>query len=294
MTVSRITQSSMGKQVVDNLTSSLTRLQKIQDQLSSGKRIGRPSDEPAGAVLSLRLRSSLDRNAQYARNLTDGKGWLDLADSSIQSASNQLTRARDLLVQGISSGSSSSRNALSGEVVQIRNGLVQVANTRFQDRPIFAGTAGTATAYDASGAYVGDSGSIERNVAPGITVRVNADASAVFGSGANSVFTLLGQAATHLAAGDTAALQSDLAAVDTALGRMNSALSDVGARANRLESLQSQNQSDEVNLKSTLSETEDVDITKTIMDLQLQQNAYQAALGATARVIQPSLIDFLR
>ena len=82
--------------------------------------------------------------------------------------------------------------------------------------------------------------------------------------------------------------------LDTRVDRVLTALGDIGARTNRIENMRERATSDEINLKTRLSEAEDVDLPETIMELQLQEVAYQAALNATSRVIQPSLLDFLR
>ncbi len=75
---------------------------------------------------------------------------------------------------------------------------------------------------------------------------------------------------------------------------VSDALGEIGARYNRVETMKNRANHQIVTLRSSLSEVEDIDLPATIMDLQLQETAYKAALSATARVIQPSLVDFLR
>ena len=86
----------------------------------------------------------------------------------------------------------------------------------------------------------------------------------------------------------------DLSALDAGFVKMQQALATVGARYHQVETMRNRNESDAINLTGALGEVESIDLPKTVMDLQMQEVAYQSALAATARVIQPSLVDFLR
>jgi flagellar hook-associated protein 3 FlgL len=125
-------------------------------------------------------------------------------------------------------------------------------------------------------------------------VPVSTTGPSAFGTGPDALFAVLGDIVTHLQNDDTVALNADLTRLDKATGSVQNALAEVGARYNRVESMQNAAISKLVTLTDQLSATEDIDLPKTIMELQLQQTAYQAALGSTAKVIQPSLLDFLR
>ena len=128
----------------------------------------------------------------------------------------------------------------------------------------------------------------------GATVQVNTAGPAAFGTGPDALFKVLGDIVTHLQTNDDAGLNADLTRLDNATSNVQNALGSVGARYNRVESMQNAAASKLVTLTDQLSATEDIDLPKTIMELQLQQTAYQAALGSTAKVIQPSLMDFLK
>jgi flagellar hook-associated protein 3 FlgL len=177
-----------------------------------------------------------------------------------------------------------------------------MANTTYMNRPIFGGTvsnpSGATLAYDSAGNYLGDSGKIMRNVASGVQVQVNVTGPEVFGSGSSNLFTVLGQISADLKNGSPAAVtnltQVDLGNLDTALTQVGNTQAVVGARYDRVQTMKTMSDNTMLNLKSGLSEVEDADLPKTITDLQMQQVSYQAALAATAKVIQPSLVDFLR
>ena len=295
----RVTSGSASRTVLANLQNSLSRVQKLQDQLSSGKVIQRASDDPAGALQSMQDRSAIRRASQYSRNADDGLSWLNTADSSLQSVLTSVSRVRDLVLQGGNGSlSQSDRNAIASEVDALRDGLVQVANTQYLDRPIFGGTSTAASAFTQTGTtvtYAGNTQPVQRTAAPGVQVPVSVDGIAVFGPDGANLFDTLNQISADLRSGNITNLTTaDLGALDAHRNTVQDVLSTVGARTNRLETLQKLADANHDDLTTRLSAVEDVDLPKTIMDLQLQQTSYQAALSAGAKVLQPSLVDFLR
>jgi flagellar hook-associated protein 3 FlgL len=296
MAAGRVTESSIHTAVLANLQRSIQKGQKIQEQLSSGKQINRPSDSPTGTVTAMQLRGDVRVSQQYSRNADDGMGWLNTIDSTLTNTSTLVNRVRDLTVQGLSSGSNDaqSNQALAVEVDQIKQSLIGYSNTQYLGRPIFGGTTTGETAYDATGAYVGDAGQTTRTVGQNSKVRVDATGPEAFGTGDTQLFTVLQGISDSIRSGDSDALNANLKKLDTASDLMKNTLSDVGARYNRIDQMKQSAQDRLLSVTSQLSDVEDVDLPKTIMDMQLQQTAYQAALAASAKVIQPSLIDYLR
>lgn len=301
MTISRYTQNLMVDRSLGSLQSGLGRLARTQEQLHTGRIINRPSDSPIGTNTAMRLRSETATQTQYARNAEDGMAWLGQIDSTVTSMLGRVNRARDLALQGASTGSTSnqSREALATEVEQIRAELLARANTTHLGRPVFGGTTAGKEAYDkTSGAYVGQpvagaGTTVERTVADGVSIRVDMTGPEVFGTGANDLFKLLDDLATHLRT-DPTAIGGDLDKLDGALKTMQTAVADVGVRARRIEQAAQTAKDVTLDLQASLSDVENVDLAKAMVDLQLQEVAYQASLATTARVLQPSLIDFLR
>ncbi|WP_432978655.1 flagellin [Dactylosporangium sp. CA-233914] len=292
----RVTERSVATTTLANLQVNLQRNQDLQNQLSSGKLITKASDEPGGAVVAMQTRSDMATLNQYSRNADDGMGWLNQADTALTSASTQLNRARELVLTGMSSGTAGSaqaREAIALEVENIRGSMIDLSNTAYLNRPIFGGTAPGSLAYDHNGNYLGDSGAVNRTIGANATVRVDTDANSVFGAGSSNVFNLLQRIADNMR-NNPGALQADLADVDTAQQQVQTGLSGVGSRYNQVSQMQQAADNRVLDLRSQLSDVEDIDLPKTITELSLQQTAYQAALAATARVIQPSLVDFLR
>jgi flagellar hook-associated protein 3 FlgL len=204
-------------------------------------------------------------------------------------------RARDLMVQGASTGGSGpdARAAIAQELTQIRSGLISDANTQILGRPIFGGTTGGTAAYDASGTFIGNGNAVNRTVSDGVSVQVNTTGPAVFSAGSDDLFSVLGDAITQLGSNPTA-LSGTLDRLDSVTEQMKSGLAEVGTRYGRVQTAQDRLSSTSLDNQSALSGVENVDVAKAIVDLQMQQVAYQASLGATARVMQPSLLDFLK
>lgn len=304
-TAFRITNRSINRTVMDGLQANLGRMQKLQEQLSSGKQVSRPSDSPVATVSAMQYRSQLRGVEQYARNAQDGLSFLGATDQTLTGMLGDAGRVRQLVLAGINgTASSAEREALAAEVDSLRSGLLDAANSKYLDRPIFAGTANVPAAYDrTTGGFLGNVGvetdpgavgKVERGVAPGVSVRVNVTGPEVFGPEGDDLFSLLADISANLRSGDTDALGANLSALDDRLLVVQNQLAKVGARYHQVEAMRDRAESDKLTLTHGLSEVEDIDLPKTIVDLQLQEVAYQAALSATARVIQPSLLDFLR
>lgn len=297
MTVSsRVTDSSMQTRAMADLQRTMSRGQKLQAQISSGKLLTRPSDSPTGTVTSLQLRGEVRATQQYSRNADDGLGWLGTIQDKLGDASTSVIRVRDLTVQALNGAENTpeSREALAVEIDNVKQTLIGEANTQYMNRPVFGGTTAGAVAYDATGTYKGDSFQTTRTVGPNSKVRIETTGPEAFGSGNTQLFQVLTDLSRDIRANDTPNLNTDLGHLDKAHDLLKSTLSDVGARYNRVTQMKQSAEDHLLSVSSQLSDIEDVDLPKAIMELQIQQTSYQAALAATAKVIQPSLIDFLR
>ena len=290
----RVTQHSIARRTTSNMQATLARLQEVQEQISSNKRITKVSDDPVSASAALSLRNDVDRNGQIDRNITDAQAWLNTADDTLNSVVTQIHRARDLSIQAQNGAlSQTERDAIATELDKIRDTMIGLANTQYAGRSIFAGTANTA-AYDTSGNFLGSAGVVERTVAPGERVQINVTGDAAFGSAGNDLFTAVNGLATAVRAGNSNNIDTAVTSLDARTTNLQSKLADIGARTRRIETMKDRNDSNGITLKQDLSAAEDLDMPKAILEMQLRSVAYQAALQTTAKVIQPTLVDFLR
>ena len=300
--IGRVTQQTVQRSTLANLQLNLSTLADMQGKMSSGKKVTVPSDDPAAASDMLQLRGELRAQTQYVRNADDGGSWLTTVDTSLQSSLAALRNARDLTVQSGDAGlGPASREALATELDGARDTLLAQANATYLGRNVFAGTSDAPTAFskDAMGSYAWNgsaTGTVDRRINATTTVRVDVNGATAFGDdtavGDTSVFKLLDGIATTLRAGGDAT--AALGNIDARMEKMLTQLAGVGARHSRVLTAQTELQSAQLNTKTQLSGIEDIDLAETILQLQSQQTAYQGALGAASKVLQPSLMDFLK
>ncbi|MBJ7358819.1 flagellin [Nocardioides sp.] len=296
MSTLRLTQNVLVDRSVGRLQLGLSNLARVQERLSTGRQLNRPSDSPTDTTSAMRLRSSLKAVEQHARNAQDGLGRLGLVDQTLFTVSENIGRAREIALQGANTGSldQNARNALATELDHIRADLLSQANTTYLTRPVFGGVTAGSQAFDATGTFTGVAGAIPRRVGDDVKVDVSVDGRSVFGDGATSVFAEIEDLATALRSGDHAGVQTGLAELGARVSTVANAHANVGAAYKRIEQAETTLLSRKLDLTGSLSEVENVDLAEATVDVHLQEVAYQAALAATARVIQPSLLDFLR
>lgn len=294
----RVTNRMLVDQGVGRLRERITEFERAQKALATGRRIHLPSDDVAGMNRALGLRSALAANTQAIRNAEDGMMWADLADSRLSTLVDQLQRVRELVVTGINATATpAERAAMRTEVTEVAESFAALANSRHDGRPLFAGfSAGDAVGKVAGvWTYLGDGGRTVRRVSETEQVEVSVGGDAVFGFAAGEdVFTTLDTIAAQLGAGDIVGLQASLGGIDRALERILDGRAALGAVAARIDQVVTRAGADEVTLRTQLSEVEDADMAQSIMELQVQEVALQAAQGALARALQPSLVAFLR
>lgn len=298
----RITQRAVTLTSLQGLNRNLESLGKLQNQLTSGRLINKPSDSPTGTNKAMQTRAEQASVAQQGRNVADAKSWLEQGSTSMLQMLDMTQRIRDLTVQGLNTGAASpeSRKALATEVASLKEGLLNMANTRVAGRPVFGGVTAGDKAYDPTGAYIGTTvtpgdplGTVTRRVSDSELLRVDLTGPEAFGSGADSLFAVVGRIANDLEV-DPDSLTADLAALDVAMKTMQGAVADIGARGARLERVEEVQAERTLTLKAQLGAVENIDLPLTIMNLSMQETGYQAALAATAKVISPTLLDFLR
>jgi flagellar hook-associated protein 3 FlgL len=298
----RITQRSLALNSLQGLNKNLAAVSKLQNQLTSHKTISTPSDDPTGTNTSMITRQDIEGNTQQARNISDATTFLNATDSALQNMLDQVRKVRDLAVQALNTGAASaaSNQAIATEVNGVRASLLGQANQVVQGRPIFGGVTSGNIAYDPNGNYVGVGDAttgqatwVKRRVSDVESIRVDITGSEAFGSvPGKDLFSVVANVANHV--GDVTALTTDLADLDKVIDGMTTAAADIGTRAARMDNAASVNSSQALTLQAKLSATEDIDLPKTIMELQMQQTGYEAALSVTAKSLQQTLLDFLR
>jgi flagellar hook-associated protein 3 FlgL len=294
----RVTQQLMMDQILNNIEENQSRTEQLQNQLTSGSALAKPSDNPIGVARALNLQDAISQTDQYLKNIDQASSWLNTTDAVLQSVSDSISRARELAVQAANDTlSAADRTSIQAEIGQIQQHVLDLTRSKYGSNYIFSGTDSTAPGYvqalDSSTnptAYQGNSGQAIREVAPGTTIAVNADAQATF----NPLFRALTTLQTGLGADSVPGVQTSISQLDTALDALNNSRSDIGAKANRLDFLKTRQDDVNVNLSGLLSDVKDVDMAKAITNFSMAQTVYQTSLKAGAEALQPSLLDYLK
>jgi flagellar hook-associated protein 3 FlgL len=298
----RITEGIIAGRSLADLQRANSAVAKTQQQVSTGNRILRPSDDPMGTQKALNLRGELAATDQYIDNAQGSLGWAQATDDALSDINDVLQTARELLVQGGNDVMSSKDRAdLANQIDQLIGQAKASGNATFDGQYIFAGTATDTAPYDPTGAdtYGGDAGAIVRTIGPGVSVRLNATGGSVLGNGSDGkALQVLRDIATHLRGGtpaDANALRTtDLAAIDASMSDLNTARAEAGALSNRLTAAANRLTDLQVSTEKVRSGIEHVDLAEAISTLANQQSIYQAALQVTGSSLsQRTLMDFL-
>jgi flagellar hook-associated protein 3 FlgL len=290
----RVTAGMSQRHVLTDLRRVQERLATAQSQVSGGKRIEKPSDDPLGAERAMRLNDQLESTTAYRTAVDESRSWLDATDTALGSLSDIAQRVRELTLQAANGSTTpAGRQSIKLEVDQLTEQLKTTLNSAYDGRRLFSGTATDTPPYSAAtgDAYQGDSGTVVRQIGPGVSVQVNITGDDVLSGLLPTLRTL----STHLQSNDVASLQgTDLQALDAGFDNLTAKRAQVGEITNRVYAA-GQRLDDVFDVASAfLSKTEDADLPQALTDLSAQQNALQAALRGGATLIQQSLMDFLR
>lgn len=312
----RITTLMTAQTILANLNQQLNTLQNTQQELSSGKQINQPSDNPYGMSLSLQLNSDLSSLTQNASNVTDGTAWTQASSTALSDISNVVQRVSELVVEGANgTNTAADGSADADEVDQLIDEVKQDANTQYNGQYIFSGTATSQQPYQsgATDTYSGGSGAVTREIGPGTSLQVNVDTSSAT-SPAGGISSLLGTGQTvagqpagdglllntlrnisdDLRSGNTAALGStDMTALNANFATLGQVQATVGASQDRLQLASSRIQDLQDSDTQVLSNTQDADMATTEISYSTEQAAYQASLQSSAQIVQQSLLNFL-
>lgn len=278
------------------LQNRLSTFADTQRQLATGKQFGVASEDVSGMNVSLTLRSELRAIDQANRNVDDGQSRVDVADSKLQQMLVAIRRARDLALRGSNTVQQSERDALATEVSSLRDQLLQIANSSYLGQGTFSGFASGDAVTNVAGVwtYTGDTGEVKRRIGEDEVVTVNVNGNDAFGfASGTDVFTALDDLEASLTAGNGANISSAIVDMDSANNEILTGLAQLGSVGSALEVTNSRLLEQELVLRTQQSEIEDVDIAEAIMELQTQEVALQATLGAMSRALQPSLMDYL-
>jgi flagellar hook-associated protein 3 FlgL len=300
----RITTQMTTTGVLNNINNVQQQLATTQQQLSTGKSINQPSDNPYGASLAIQLKNDLQNLGNYQSNVTDGTAWASAADTSLTNIMSMLQRAQELTIQA-SNGDESSTDLSStaDEIDQLADAMKQEANAQYNGQYVFSGTAtGTAPYSTSTGdVFQGNTSAITRTIGPNSNLQVNVDVSGLLGSGSSAadgkLLDTLRTIAADMRSGNSAGIadlsNNQLNNLQGSLSSLEQLQSNVGAVQNRLSLASTRIQGLQNSDTAALSNDEDVNMAQAVTAFSNEQAAFTAALKAGANIVQSSLMDFL-
>lgn len=302
MVPARITPTLMAERSLNDINAQLARISKLQEQLSSGLRVNRPSDDPIDARRAINIRTLLQRNDQFISNIDDVEPQVDETASALLGVVDVLQRAIELTTQGANGTNSQAQlDALALEIDALLETVFTTANSQTNGRSIFAGTATLNPAFSATRVggeitavtYDGNNNLFSVDISEGASINVNIPGSQAFQDTVD-VFAVLIGIRDSMRAGD----QADLSAVrldqlQESLDQTLFGVARVGAVQNRLERISNNLQDTDLSLQELLSDKINADFAETVLNLNVAQNSYEAALSATGRILQVSLLDYI-
>jgi flagellar hook-associated protein 3 FlgL len=273
-------------------------LKNLNEQISSGKRINQPSDDPIGMTQSLQLKNILSKIGQYQKNIQYGESWLNATESSLQGINGLIVRGKEIANQMATGTYGADQRANAAQEVQgLLEQLRGLGNSQLNGRYLFSGYHEQSPAYDQNFNFVGDANDIEIPISESVQMKINLTGNAVFGPDGdpnNNLFQILTGLRDALQSNNINGVSSALERLNRFQPKIESNLADVGSRLNRMENCKNMLSNLEGNHTERLVDVEDTDIVKATTDLTSKQTVYQAALYCASQIAQLSLIDFLR
>ena len=309
----RVTQSMLSNNMLRNLSTSYNKMGKLQNQLNTGKKVNRPSDDPVVAMKGIGFRHQVAKIEQFQRNIGSVHNWLDSTDSALDGSGQVLNRARELMVNApTDSMTYDDRQKIVQELKQLRESMHDMANTKVGDKYLFSGTKTGSPLYaneNVDGKYTavpntdpqkyvlngtpenGVLREVKLEVFDGVELQVNTNGHDLF-KDIDARFDAMIQQLED--PNQQADLDAHITSLDEALDLVLEARAVVGSRQNRADLMENRLEIQQMAAKKQMSQNEDIDYEVVITDLMTQESIHRAALSIGARIIQPTLVDFLR
>jgi flagellar hook-associated protein 3 FlgL len=296
----RISSAQIAESSLLGIHTAYNRFDAAQRKINTGKQVLTVSDNPSGSAQILNLRGRVREVEQFNRIIDHSKGYLQTSDTALDSVNALVRQARTLAVQAASGNiSQESRNGLANQVDNIIGQIGSIGNTTYNGRFVFSGQLTNIAPLRDNGQYYSYHGGTQAagnadivlDIGRNESIKVNVTGDEVF----LPVIQALERLRDHMASGSTQIISyEDLPDLDKQISNILSVRADIGAKIQRLDNTKDRNELMRINFTRFISDVEDADIPKTVIEFQLAQTAYQAAIQSTARVFQTSLLDFLR
>ena len=286
----RVTPTLTARTITSNLLKQTERLLKTEEKILSGKRLIRPSDDPVEMGNVLKYRQSLANIDQYTRNIDRGQNRAEVMETTLGMADELLERAKAIAMG--SGQDPSNHTILADEVQNIRQQILDIANTKLGDTYLFSGHRTDTIPFLADGTYQGDGGSYRIMIGETVSLTLPADGSQIF-TGAADIFTVLDDLETGLRTGDATLIANQVTPLQNVTDNLRRIRAEGTSKVNQMETAANHWAKMKLRFQGMLSQAEDADIASAVIELQNQEIAYEASLAAASRLLETNLVKFL-
>lgn len=299
----RITANITADNSLYNIQQGRAKLDKINELISSGSNVNRPSDDPINTRLLLDIGDKVKVTDQYTSNISKASTWQQIASTALTGMSDTMQLAKRQI--GTITNGSSDATILQNTVSQLqalKQQMVDMGNTQMGDQYIFGGAKNTTAPFSATAPYyTGDESGLNVEIANNATQQMNipgnqlltADTAASKPYGTTNILKAFDDLITAVNANDVSGIHAGAQAIEDGYKQINNAQSDVASRVTRLDSMTKLNENTKNTLMAVYSNTQNVDYAKLGVELTQQQTAFNASLSATAKISQLSLLNYL-
>jgi flagellar hook-associated protein 3 FlgL len=289
----RITDSMVYGQSLHQLQQQYSELNLISAQVSTGQRNALVSDDPAAAGTVLRTDASARAVTQYRRNITSARTRLTGEESTLDQVTDLLARAKEIATQqGSDTSDASARAAAATEVQSLLGQVISLGNLKIGDEYTFGGSETTTPPFQSDGSYSGNGSVRQTTIDQGSVIDTSHSGQQLFVD--SGVISSLQQLQTALQGNNPTGIRSSITTIDTAYDQTQTNLAEVGARTDTLDNTVTQLDSRSTALTATRSDAADIPIEEASVHLATVQNALQAGLLATSRILNTNLVDYLK
>jgi flagellar hook-associated protein 3 FlgL len=290
----RITEDSTYRNLIRDLARIQERMQTSQNEISSGLKVAKPSDDPSAAADIVHIHAESGEAGQYLRNLDFGRTRLEFTDGVLDGVERMVERVRTLGQLSLTNLDTASLYVT--EVTGLRDQILAAANTGYQGRFIFGGSNTAVPPYqrqaDGSITYQGNSDAVSLQVGRASKLQIQIPGNEVF-TGAVDVFATVKRLNDAMTAGDKAGVNEEILNLERVAQQLSVSRSRIGGNVNVADSIEADLKAYELARASDLTRLQSADLSKAISDFTLNENALRAATAVGARISQLSILDYL-
>lgn len=302
----RITNGITYNEFLKNFNTNATTVQKTLNQLSSLKKVNQASDNPLLVSKIIDLNSSISRNQTFGQTIKDSLSWVNTQDSALEAVGNSMLRIRSLIQSSANGGTMGEEElqANKTEIGQEIRSIIDSLNTSYDGRYIFSGQNTTTKPFSLNETngeitgitYQGSTTNLSREIASGVTIDLPTNGEQVLNNGTDGkgLSEFFNGILTAVDTGDTSKLSDTyLKEIDDYRNNVTNMRTQIGTISNRLQASSSRNDTQQIQLKESLSEKQDVDVAQKYLEYQNQMVAYRATLAMGTKIMQTSILDYL-